>query len=167
MVQELLGHKLALWWSRIQIKYFYYLYNLVRECRATSILTPRTPPSPLLIFFHRSLSLRGVQRCVWVSVWVREPELQEPCRTPGTSTRMPSSRASVQRSWRGWRMSCRSWTPRYREALDLSLPARWSASDCFLQGFGGHIWWPEVHKSCRFLFLEVVRRSLLTWGGAY
>ena len=53
------------------------------------------------------------KRCVWVSVCVCEPEPQEPCRTPGTSMRMPSSRASAPRSWISWSTSCRRWTRRY------------------------------------------------------
>lgn len=109
----------------------------------------------------RSLSPRGVYRFVWLSVWGREPELQEPCQTPGTLMRMPSSRASALKSWTSWSMSCRRWTLRYGEVwVWLNLP-----------GVRPLIWNLQVHESSRFSFLRVgewffnyMRRSFLQWG---
>lgn len=125
-----------------------------------------SPPLLSLPFSRSALSPRGVQRCVWVSVCVCEPEPQEPCRTPGTSTRMPSSRASVLQSWISWRRSCRRWTPRYGKRLIFLKPARWSASG--LQCHKASVvrsgaWGPQVLQVFVPLVLCIYVVQLVNW----
>lgn len=76
---------------------------------SSSISTPSSSSSQVF-------SPSGVYECVSRS-------FRNQCRTPGTSTRMPSSRAWAPRSWTSWSMSSRRWTLRY----GLSWPA-WSLS---------------------------------------
>lgn len=84
-----------------------FIFSLFNICK--HLLKSSRKCIELFPFYPRSaLESRGVQQCVGVTVSVCEP-----CRTQGTSMRMPSSKASVPKSWSSWSVNCRRWTLRY------------------------------------------------------